>query len=336
MFGGYMGKLFAFFITVFFISSHVAMADDVDAQMAQIRNLYNAATVVCDGISDEISKISGVAVANTAVTAAGTLSAGGALIAGIAKADADKQIENLSKQICDIGGCDADSVAAMSDEEFYNNVLLPFVEIIELGGMDNPVSIEQLRHEQTQKIKQSKNLGNWRTGLLAGSVATNVASAIIAGVNKNQSDLIQHIQACNTAVAELDSGRRAVIANGVNPLGNPLLQNAMAITADCGRLNISDVEKIEKNMGVVMGTGIAGAVVGAVGTGTSAAANSDAVRNNNTESGKKHEKTLNTISNVAAGANVVTGTVGTGFNITVLSQAKRLIKAAQLCEARLQ
>ena len=101
---------------------------------------------------------------------------------------------------------------------------------------------------------------------------------------------------------------------------------------DCGTLQISDVEKIEKRMTAVFGTSIAGATIGAVGTGTSIVANTDKIRNDNSDAGKQTEKTLNTISNVAAGTNIATGIVGTGLNISLITLTRDLMRTAQNCE----
>ena len=48
---------------------------------------------------------------------------------------------------------------------------------------------------------KSKKLGNWRTGLVAGSAVTNVAGAIIAGKNqKDNSELETMVKNCLSAV----------------------------------------------------------------------------------------------------------------------------------------
>ena len=97
------------------------------------------------------------------------------------------------------------------------------------------------------------------------------------------------------------------------------------------------MEKIEKRMTGVMGTSIAGGVIGIAGTATSATANSDKYMNeqNRThlnEQDKKNKDTLNTTANVLAGANVATGLVETGLNVSLITLTKKLIKQAALCE----
>lgn len=294
--------------------------------LSDLYDVYQIVQNVCDGISDEISMVSGISKVNTAITAVGTVTSGGALAAGIVKSNTDKKIEDLQQRICNLGGCDPEKVSAMSDADFLNIVVQPLA---------NQMEIERLEQEKNEAIAKSKKLGNWRSGLLGGSVVTNVAAAIIAGLNKNQSDLVQHITACNMAVDSLRNARAMAISNGISPIENPILNEFNDIIQICGTLDVKDVEKIEKRMGVVMGTSIGGAVVSAIGTGTSIAANTDSVRNDDTDAGKQREKNLNTAANVSAGVATVTGAVGTGFNISLITLTKKMLINAEQCERTL-
>ncbi|GHT57897.1 hypothetical protein FACS18945_3130 [Bacteroidia bacterium] len=294
--------------------------DPILVKVAELEEKFSAAGAACSGISDQISKISGISKVNTAITGVSTVASGGALYAGIKKSAEDEEIERLEKLICERGGCDALSVSAMSDADFFNNILPLMAEIADLQ----------------RGLAKSKKLGNWRTGLLAGSTATNIGSAIIAGLNTNQSDLIQQITACNEVVRMLKNDLSELKTAGANPAENPIMNKISSAIQACEILNTSDVEKIETRMKVVLGTSITGAVVGAVGVGTSAAANSDNVRSDNTDDGKKKEKNFNTTANVMAGAGTVTGLVGTGFNISLIVLTHKLLKQAQRCEEGLE
>jgi len=310
-------------IFVFSLCCCVSLASygETDNLITEAQDTFNAAQLVCSGISDEISKVSNVSKVNTAVTAVGTVAATGALYAGVKKSQEEKEIDELVEQICASGGCTAQGVAAMSDAEFFYNVMEPMAQIAELQ----------------KHLKKSKSLGNWRTGLMAGTIGTNVASAIISGVNKNQSDLIQHIQACNEAMIAVKSVSDRLRRQGVNPLEYPVVKRLDSIKTWCNSMNVSDVEKIEKRMTGVMGTSIAGAVIGVAGTATSAAANSDKYMDEQnrmrlTEQEKKKKDNLNTAANIMAGANIVTGAVETGLNISLINLTKKLIKQAEQCE----
>ncbi len=299
-------------------------ADDSEL-IRKATEMYEATRITCSGISDEISKISNISKANTAVTAVGTVASTGALAVGIKKSEEEKEIEALIVEICKKGGCTRAGVEKMSDEQFFNEVVL---------------GLERL-YELKQKIEKSKTLGNWRTGLMAGTIGTNLASAIMSGINIKQSDLIQHITACNKMVESIQDIELEIKRAGINPYEHPVVTKISNIRTWCNKLNTKDVEKIENRMKGVMGTSIAGGVIGIVGVGTSAAANSDKYmaiekKVRLSEKDKKTEHALNTTANVMAGANIATGAVETGLNISLITLTKKMIKQAQRCEEMLK
>jgi hypothetical protein len=296
------------------------LAGEVPAEISAVESALSAARAACGGISGEISKISRISIANTATTAVGTAASGGALAAGIKKSEEDLEIERLEKLICERGGCSPENVEAMSDADFFNNILQPMAEIAELQ----------------ERIEKSKKLGNWRTGLLAGGTAASIGSSIMAGLNTNQSELAQQTSTCNQIIALLGRNLSELKAAGISPMKNPLLIQISKVVDNCQPINADEIEKIETRMKAVMGTSIAGAAVGAVGIGTSAAANTDKVRNDNSDAGKKKEKKLNTTANVMAGLGAGAGLIGTGFNISLITLTNKLIKRAERCEDALK
>lgn len=316
-----MRKLLFGVLLIALCNTTLSYANEYEDTIRKAEEIYQAARITCSGISDEISKVSNISKANTAVTAVGTAASGGALAVGIAKSQQEKEIEALIDKMCKAGGCTAEGVEKMSDEDFFFNVLQPMAEIAELQ----------------KKIDKSKTLGNWRTGLMAGTVGTNLASAIMSGININQSDLIQHITACNQAINGLQDVETELRKVGANPMEYPVVKNINNARTWCNKINTKDIEKIENRMKGVMGTSIVGGVIGIVGTGTSAAANSDKyMKLENkvklTEDQKKTEHALNTTANVMAGANIATGAIETGLNISLISLTKKLMQQAQRCE----
>ena len=292
-----------------------------DMAIESAKEVFAATKIVCSGISDEISAVSKISKVNTAVTAVGTVAAGGALATGIAKSREEAEIDALVRTICNNGGCTPEGVEKMSNEEFFSKVMIPMAEIAELQ----------------KQLDQSKKLGNWRTGLMAGTIGTNLASAIIAGVNKDQSELIQHIQACNEMVQSVNYAVIQLQAAGISPVEDKIVKGLDNVKTWCNQIDIKDIEKIEKRMTGVMGTSIAGGVIGVVGTVTSAEANSNKYmdaknRLSLSESDVKKKNSLNTTANVMAGANVATGLVETGLNISLITLTKRLMQQAQRCE----
>ena len=307
------------------VQSFGQVDSDSDNIVNNATELFNATKIVCSGLSDEISKVSNVSKINTAVTGVGTVAAGGALAVGMAKSSEEREIESLIDKICVNGGCSAESVNAMSLEQFYTNVISPMAEIAELQN----------------KLDHSKKLGNWRTGLMAGTIGTNLASAIISGVNANQSDLIQHIEACNKMIKSLSDMPAKLTSAGVSPLDNPIAKKINNVKTWCNQINVSDAQKIEKRMKGVMGTSIAGVVVGGIGTAASASSNSNKYMNAEqrialTESEKQSVNNLNTTANIMSGVNVGTGLVETGLNISLITLTKKMIRQAEMCEEALQ
>ncbi len=287
-------------------------ADSDGDIIRRAESYYSAIQSVCSNVSDSISSVSGVAKANTAVNAIGTAASGGAFAVGIAKSKVDEKVDDLWKELCSLGACDASSIPNMSDEQV-------------LKAASNLSKIRELSTELKSELKKKKSLGNWRTGLMAGNVATNVASAIIAGVNRGKSELVQQIQACNEAVKAGNDMSKELQRAGISPMDNPIVKKLSAVSTWCGNLDINNVEKIEKQMGATMGTSIAGAAIGTAGVAVSAVANSEKVDPNK-------EKALNTTANVISGVNVAAGVVGMVLNISMINTAKNMIKQSERCE----
>lgn len=280
-------------------------------KIIELSEIFQVTQTTCTGISDRIQSLKKATIANTAVSGVGTVASGGSLYAGVKKEQLDKQIAQLQEQICEDGGCDAASVEKMSDSDFFK-ILTLHAEIAQLQRM----------------YDKSVSMGNWRTGLMATGTATNIASAIISGLNKNQSDLIQQIEACNIALDILLSQN----INGINPMEYPIVSKINEVKNWCHPIDVNDIEKIERKHKAIMGVSIAGATTGTIGTITSASANSSKVRNDNSEQGRNKEKKLNTIANVMAGTTTVVSGVSTGLNISTLSNVNKLIKRIKLCE----
>lgn len=302
-----MKKLFVLVGVLSSVFGADAYADVVlDAQEA-----FRIAGQVCSGISDEIKQVANMGKVNTAVTAVGTVAGGGALAVGISKSQVDKQIEQLEQQLSQAGCTDADNVLGMSNEQFFNGCMPYLAEIAQL----------------TQLQEKSENLGNWRTGLLAGAGATHIASAVMSGINVNQSDLTQHIIACNNAIKLLEQEKQKLQVAGVNPYENPIRGKIDNALGNCMALDVADVDKIENREKWVLGSSVVGGTAAVVGVATSATAIADAVRDD-----KQKAKNLNTTANVMAGVSTVGSGVATGFNVSIVTLTKKMISQAERCE----
>lgn len=165
---------------------------------------------------------------------------------------------------------------------------------------------------------------------MAGSTATNVAGAIIAGNNKVDDDLQAKINKCKSAVRELQNSIAAARFTGGD------VTEAVSIANACSEYERVDISPINKRAKGAMISSIIAATVGVAGTATSAIANTDKTRNDNTESGKQKEKNLNTAANVLAGTSTVASGVATVFNATQISAVKKVASVAEKCEGALR
>jgi len=291
----------------------------VHADILPLDNALRATYVACVGIDDELADLKKMAGINTAVTAVGTASGVGATAVGIVKAskDADaNELEELIAELRKLSGEAAEPTAAEQQQ---------FLQEFEDSYDAAVKNIEQYQEQLDKLNKQSKRLGNWRTGLVAGATATNVAGAIIAGNNKVDKDLQAQIDDCRAAVNQLRQSMMQARINGED------VSEANEIIAACGEYDYVDVSKINNRAKGAMISSIVGATTGAAGTVTSTMANTDRTRNDNTESGHQKEKNLNTAANVLSGATTVASATATVFNATQISAIKKVATVAEKC-----
>lgn len=291
-----------------------AFADTLTLDDA-LRATYTA----CVGIDDELADLKQMAGINTAITAVGAAAGAGATVVGVVKAGKDQKAEELEnilaklrEQTKNFAPMTADEGAAFMAEFNALN--------------DTELSTEQqVQAELDKTTQQSKNLGNWRTGLMAGSTATNLAGAIIAGTNQVKGDLETQINACKDSIKNLRNAMMQARMDGTD------ISEAQSIVDACGDFEFSDLSKINtRGRGAAISAGI-GAATGLAGTITSAAANTDSTRNDNSESGKKKEKNLNTASNVLAGTTTAASVTATVFNATQIKAIKQVAEVASKC-----
>ena len=310
-------------ITLFFAVVFVASA--ANAEVLDIQDALRATYTACVGIDDEMRDLKTMAGINTAVTGVGTALGAGATIVGIVKANKDNRIEQLEKELEKL----REIQSRRSFEKPNKEELLGIVDAYYEETKDPN---KELEDEIDKLTDQSKKLGNWRTGLMAGNTATNVAGAIIAGNNKVDGDLQQQIDSCRAAVANLRDSFPRARAEGAD---QSLLTDANNIISACSEYDYVDTKPINDRAKGAMISSIVGAATGVAGTVTSAMANSDKVRDDNTDSGKQKEKNLNTAANVLAGTSTVASGVATVFNATQISAIKKVVDVAQKCEGAL-
>ena len=150
--------------------------------------------------------------------------------------------------------------------------------------------IQRLISEHNKLLNQSVRLGNWRTGLLATNTATNVAGAVIAGINRVNMDLQSQIDNCINAVENLQNSIMQARINGED------VSEAEQIANTCNEYKYIDITPINNRGRNSMISSIIGATTGLAGTVTSAIANTEQTRDGNAQ----REKNLNTASNILA------------------------------------
>lgn len=299
------------FLSVIYLGALVpifAHADEASL-VAALQKTYSA----CVGIDEALADLKKMAGINTAITGVGTGLGVGATVVGVVKNQKDELRKKLNNDLLNLKN--------MTDQEF-----LQF-----LGDISRYKEYNETLEKLDKANQQSKSLGNWRTGLLAGNTATNVAGAIIASKNRTDGDLQNQINNCKTAIGELRRARARARIDKID------ISEANAIISACEGFETVDISKINTRAKGAMVSSIVGATTGLAGTITSGVANSESVRKDNIDISQKtdadwnKEKNLNTTANVLAGASTVASGAATVFNATQISAIKKVAEVAQQC-----
>ena len=299
---------------------NVAKAD-VNTALNDLTTKKQAVQNACSGIKSSLDTIFGLSVATTVSSGLGTAAAGGALAVGITKAVKDKKIEE--KEI-ELGLLKARTENLSDDPEELKKQLTEILPQLE-------EDYRRLQKEISEDTKKSKTLGNIRTGLMAGATATSaVSTGTSIGASLNAKKLAEKMEACNKAVAGLKTAISLAEAEEVDA---EKLVKAREITSACTGFDKYNIDSLKRSMtasAIVSGIGTATAGTGTV---TSALANSNKVRSDNSEKGRKKEKNLNLVSNIMAGVTTGTSGASTILSATAIKKAKQDSEMAEKCEA---
>lgn len=293
-----------------------AIAKDFDMESA-LRATY----VNCVGIDEALHDMKVKAGISTAITGVGTGLGIGATAAGIAKTQTDKTIEQKFKELEELTYSAAGHEEEASNEEFLAKVK----ELLNSKHTKESVAFNEKQNKKIDEIKplneKSKKLGNWRTGLLAGNTATNIAGAAISGTNKVDKSLEKQIEDCRAAVKDL----KMAIAQA--KLNDEDITEAEQIQSACSGFEYTDLSKINNRATGGMSASIVGAGTGVVGTIVSAVANSNKTRQGDAQK----EKNLNTAANVLSAGSTVASATATVFNATQIKAIKDVAEVAKKC-----
>ena len=291
------------------------------ADMLPLYDALRATYTACAGIDDELSDLKVKAGINTAVTGVGTATGVGATVTGVVKASKDNKIEELEVKLEKLREIESNN----QDEENTANDFAAFSTEFDSSYSSIKQQLKDYQSEIDKLTEQSKKLGNWRTGLLAGSTVTNIAGAAIAGTNKVSVGLREQINTCISAVDSLQQSMRQARMNGED------ITEAQSIVDACSEYKYVDVSKIDNRAKGSMISSVVGATTGLAGAITSATANTPKTRNDNTEEGRQKEKNLNTASNVLSGVTTAASATATVFNATQISAIKKVAEVAEKC-----
>ncbi len=323
---------------------------DLDTAISKVREN-------CSGLESKMDHLKMMAGINTGINAVGTVAGGVALGTGIVKAQKDAKSLALTKLIAvKLGELKIDNKSTLKledadtskkQEDFINALRANYEKYTEKGdfkldedtlyGVFSPgsgvVSFTaattgkiDLKAEKAKVDKESKMLGNVRTGLLATNAVTQVAGAVISSQNKAKGNLKEQIDRCIAATDDLkDSMMQARIENQDTTQAKQILDA-------CGEYRYADLSKINNlATGATVSSSIGAASAG-VGTVTSAMANTDATRHGKVST----EQGLNTASNVLSGVSTATSAVSTILNGVQIATIKKVVSTAQNCEKELQ
>ena len=302
----------ALFLACFYTEKSVA--DNLDLNDA-LKNTYTA----CVNIDDNLHELKVLAGVNTAVTAVGTAVGVGAVATGFAKVKTDADIDRLEQYLKTI------EEAGKKQQTEKLSVINVTQEQINALFEDSNKSLQQEKQELEKLNKKSKSLGNWRTGLMAGNTATNITGAIISSKTINKSGIQEQIEKCISATKDLNNAIIVAKLEGIDT------SEAKSVYEACREYEYVDISPINKRGKGAMISSSVGAVVGGIGTITSGVANSDNIRNDDSEVGKKKEKDLNTASNVLAVGATATSATATIFNATQITAIKKLASVSEKC-----
>ncbi len=304
------------------------------------------ARIYCLGISDDLAHLKTMAGINTVVTSVGVATGAGATAVGVVKSGKDKGIEELEKYVEELRALGqmqmevdyieltAQEIQMLNTPVEIDDVAASVSDSPTVAGNESVSSELALAEEKLrQETRKSKNLGNWRTGLLAANTVTNVAGVAIAANNKVDDELQGRIDECVVRINQLD------IINMQEHVAGNSDDNQFAMASNivnvCGMWKNANLAQINaKAKAAAISSGI-GSGVGLIGALTSAVANTDKTRNDNTAAGKAKEKNLNTAANVLAGGTTVASGVATIFNATQIGAIKRALEIAASCEEAL-
>ncbi len=316
--GGIIVRFVVFFTLFCMLFNNVSIANTNDLSLNDaLRATYTA----CIGIDDSLHELKVLAGVNTAVTSVGTAAGAGATATGFIKQKTDNKMQIWKKLLQEMRELSAQYQGSEPTTEQKKNFLTEFNNTYNTAIQDSEITQESI----DDLNKKSKTLGNWRTGLLAANTATNIAGAVISSQTINKDDIQTQINTCISATKNLSAAIMQARINGED------VSEAENIYTACNAYEYIDIDSVIKRGTGAMVAASVGAGLGGIGTITSSIANSQKIRDENSDAGKKKEKDFNTTSNVMSVGATVASTTATVFNATQIAAIKRIASVSEKC-----
>lgn len=314
-------KKLSFVLLALLTCPSYATVYDLDVAMDNVRN-------ACSGINSKMDHLKLMAGINTGIGAVGTVTGAVALGTGIAKAQKDEEILRLKKQFAEFLPEKGEKVSKQEAEETLAKLEKAWAAYVKdaQNNSDKKKSVDKVDKLE----KESKTLGNVRTGMLAANTATSVAGAVISSQNKVNGSIKEAIDKCITATDDLRDSMMQARMDGRDTVA------AKRIVDACSEYKSADLSKIDKLATGSTVTSSIGAVAGGVGMITSIAANTDSTRKDDSKAGQAKEKNLNTASNVLSGVTTATSAVSTVLNGVQIATIKKVVSISEKCEKEIQ
>lgn len=335
-----MSKFLLSFVFVF-----IAM-NSVSADEVSFTDALRAVRSNCSGISEKLSEVKKMAGITTAVSAVGTAVGGGAVATGVTKSMVDSVSDNFDQQIQVLQRLESNPTSEdVSELGKLQNELADITHNKELKEKVTNNNLEEVSPEKMSEFVKSKGfakfvqdlneqaddmskkIGNTETGLMVAATVTNIAGAVMSGVNKIDADFATHIGACIGSVQLLAGLKIQAKLDG--SASDEEIAVADKIINACDKFNVLDIEKINNRATGATVASSVGATTGLAGTITAGVVNSDSV---NAGDNKDKKRNLNTASNVLSGVTTAASLTATVFNATQIAAAKRVVETAELCE----
>ncbi len=312
------------------VSANVAKSGtDLDAQLQKTKQS-------CGDISNDLAGLKSMAGIGAVATGAGTVAGGVALGTGLAKASVDTNVAQLEQSLKKLEEKQNSASQQYDEIMLSDDIFRECPALVAAYGNMQSAELEQSKVQSQIDAgnEKSKSLGNVRTGAMGAAAVTDTVGTVLTANNRVDDVLQSKIDSCVMNVKKLKDAYNAARVEASADIET--MQRVDNIVRACGEWENVDLSSINKKATGATISGGTGAALAIAGLFTSASANSNKVRTDDSDAGRAKEKNLNTVANVLAGGTTIASAVSTVFNATQISSIKKAADVAATCEEALQ